>query len=225
LLLELKSDLETRHSVSVQVFQGDLSRQGTVQDLLEILAALDPSPSILVNNAGRGLEERALGASPGLARQLMQLNLDAPLALTRGLLPAMTAARRGWILNISSIAGLVPLPGHALYSASKHALLAFGRALMVELAGSGVVVHTLCPGLVDTEFFAAGGLVFRPRRAAGPEEIARQGLDALARGSGVTVIPWGSRLWTWCFVRLPLALQHSVLAAASRRYLRLPARA
>lgn len=217
-LLALKAELEQAGSVSVLVFQGDLSRAAVVADLLEVARSLERTPTLLVNNAGVCLEERALEGSAGKARALMQLNLDTPLALCRGLLPGMIQARRGWILNISSVAGLVPLPGYALYSASKQGLLAFGRALAVELEGSAVVVRTLCPGLVDTELFQASGLAFRPQRPVSAVAVARAGLEALERGSGVTVFPGASRLWTGLLGLLPLGLQQRLLAQAYRHY-------
>lgn len=217
-LLELKDEITARYPVSVQLFQGDLSRTGTVRDLLEVLLAQERPPSILINNAGRGLEEVHLGASPGLARMLLQLNIEAPFELVRGLLPGMVSRRRGWILNVSSIAGLVALPGHALYSASKHALVGFGKALSIELQGSGVSILTLCPGLVDTEFYQAAGMRFRPGRAARPADIAHEALDALGRGKRLLVTPAGTRLWSALYLALPAVIQRRILSLAYARY-------
>lgn len=217
-LLELKEEITARFPVSVQLFQGDLSRSATIRDLLDVLHALDRPPSILINNAGRGLEEVRLGGSAGVARMLLQLNIEAPFELVRGLLPAMLSHRRGWILNVASIAGLVALPGHALYSASKHALVGFGKALSVELQGSGVSVLTLCPGLVETEFYQAAGMRFRPRRAARPADIACEALDALGRGKRLLVTPAGTRLWSTVFLALPGVIQQRILAMAFAAY-------
>jgi short-subunit dehydrogenase len=105
---------------------------------------------VLVNNAGVGLYAPSFAASPERVRALFDLNFFAPLELVRRLLPAIPAG--GSIVNISSIAGKVPLPWLSLYSASKFALNAFSDTLRLELAGSGVRVLLVCPGYVDTPF-------------------------------------------------------------------------
>ncbi|MCA9782061.1 MAG: SDR family NAD(P)-dependent oxidoreductase [Calditrichaeota bacterium] len=210
-LLELKQQLEKAHGVQVLLFQGDLSRAATIRDLLEVVESLEHKPGILVNNAARGLEEFRLDGSPGMARMLLELNINGPLALTRALLPAMVTQGRGWILNIASFAGMVPLPGHALYSASKHALLGFGQALHHELKGSGVQLTTCCPGLVDTEFFEAGDLRFRPATSIPAADVARGALKALARGQALLVLPASTRWSAWMYTRLPGFLQRRVL--------------
>jgi hypothetical protein len=73
-------------------------------------------------------------------------------SLNRNLLPQMIAKRRGGILNISSSAGFLPIPGDAVYAATKAYVTSFSEALRAELRGTGVSVCALCPGPVHTEF-------------------------------------------------------------------------
>jgi short-subunit dehydrogenase len=110
---------------------------------------------VLVNNAGmhaRGL----FGDQDGedLAG-MVDVNLRAPILLTRHALPHLVATGRGAIVNVASLAGKVPTAGGVVYSATKFGLRAFSMALADELAGTGVTVSCVSPGPVDTQFIMA----------------------------------------------------------------------
>jgi short-subunit dehydrogenase len=83
---------------------------------------------------------------------MIQVNITALTLLTRSLLPQMIARKSGAILNVSSTAGFLPIPGFAVYAASKAYVNSFSEALRAELHGTGVNVTALCPGPVHTEF-------------------------------------------------------------------------
>jgi hypothetical protein len=106
---------------------------------------------VVVNNAGvnhRGpFEARTAGELGGI----LETNLVAPILLTRAALPHL--GRGAAVVHVASLAGKVPVPDEATYSASKAGLRAFSRALAHELEGRGVHVGTVCPGPVDTAFF------------------------------------------------------------------------
>ncbi|MCB9563418.1 MAG: SDR family oxidoreductase [Kofleriaceae bacterium] len=107
---------------------------------------------VLVNNAGfhpRGALADQTADDLGRA---VDVNLRAPITLTRLALPVMRAAGRGAIVNVASLAGRVPLPNAATYSATKFGLRAFSLALADELVGTGVTVSVVSPGPVDTGF-------------------------------------------------------------------------
>src|SRR5262249_33230348 len=112
-------------------------------------AALGPI-DILVNNAGMENTGPIAESSVDEALRLLQLNLHAPLVLTRTLLPAMLARRSGMFVNIASTAALVPTWFQTWYSASKSGLAGFSEALRGELRWSGVRVLTVYPGPVTT---------------------------------------------------------------------------
>lgn len=140
---------------------------------------------LLVNNAGFGTSGR-FSAMP-LDRELSEidLNVGAVISLTRLFLPAMIKVGRGTVINVASTAGFQPMPFMATYAATKAFLLSFSVALNQELAGTGVRVMTLCPGLTRTEFQQVAGT--ERRRIPGflymdAATVAVQALRAARRG-------------------------------------------
>lgn len=126
----------------------DLASPDSVAAYLE---GLSTPIDILVNCAGinrlGSLEELA----PGDFEEVLQINLQAPLALAQALAPGMKARGWGRILNISSIWGRISKPRRLTYSAAKAGLEGLTRALAIELAPHGVLVNALAPGFVDTD--------------------------------------------------------------------------
>lgn len=140
----------------VRVVVADVTRQVDREVLANEAQAHLGGLDILVNNAGLGSYGPFLATELDVWQNLLDINLLAPVALTRLILPAMLTRGSGLILNIASIAGLVAHTTQvAPYVASKHALVGFSRALSRDLAGSGVRVQAACPHLTDTDFFAA----------------------------------------------------------------------
>jgi NAD(P)-dependent dehydrogenase (short-subunit alcohol dehydrogenase family) len=109
---------------------------------------------ILVNNAGMPKRRHALALSFTEVERVMSLNYLSPVRLTLALLPGMVDRGAGRIVNVSSVAARFGPPREAAYSASKAALSAFSESLAVDLAGSGVTVHLVNPGIIDTELFS-----------------------------------------------------------------------
>lgn len=112
----------------------------------EALGGLDT----VVNAAGVSMLQPFEETAPEIWQQTLAVNLTGPYAVCRAALPHLRAAGGGSIVNIASGAGLRPIPNSAAYSASKAGLIMFGRALATELAGDGIRVNTVCPGIVDT---------------------------------------------------------------------------
>jgi short-subunit dehydrogenase len=110
---------------------------------------------VLVNNAGMHARG-AFGDQDGddLAA-MVDVNLRAPIVLTRRALPHLVASGRGAVVNVASLAGKVPTAGGVVYSATKFGLRAFSMALADELRGTGVTVSCVSPGPVDTQFIMA----------------------------------------------------------------------
>lgn len=176
------------------IIPADLTVPESLESLCAEVRKRHPQIDVLVNNAGVGLYSRSFEAPPDLARTMFELNFIAPVEITRQLLPAIP--RGGAIVNLSSIAGKIPLPWFTLYSSSKYALNAFSDGLRMELAGTGIQVLSVCPGYVGTDF---GQNVLHgkiPERAAGnrrfkitAEECAEAIRDGLRKGKRTVVTP------------------------------------
>ena len=195
----------------VDTIPADLADAAEVTKLIAALGkdALDGfSPDILINNAGLGDLGTFETSDPARIESMLAVNIVALTRLTRWALPGMLAKRAGWICNVGSSAGLIPLPTFAVYAATKAYVNSFSEALRIELHGSGVRVLSLCPGPVETEFGQVASRENSRRKFAPPsflcvrkEDVVRQTLAALARGRG--------RLIPGLMVRFPMLLAES----------------
>jgi len=110
---------------------------------------------VLVNNAGRHARGPFGDQTDADLAAMVDVNLRAPILLTRRALPHLVANGRGAVVNVASLAGKVPTTGSAVYSATKFGLRGFSMALADELRGTGVTVSCVSPGPVDTQFIMA----------------------------------------------------------------------
>lgn len=166
------------------VIAADLADAEQIAALVEAAGPVD----MLVNNAGF-MDVRSFLAQPAaVADALLAVNLHAPLALIRGFAPAMVEARRGWIINIASLAGITPLKGCALYGATKAGLGMASEIIQQELAPHGVHVLSVYPGLVKSKLEAgARGQLIQSRVGAlapsgDPARLAKHVVKAARRG-------------------------------------------
>ncbi len=106
---------------------------------------------VVVNNAGIAESAPFARTDPPMWERHFDVNVRGPYLVTRAVLPGMLERRWGRVVNVASLAGLVGSPYVTAYTASKHALVGFTRALATELGGSGVTVNAVCPGFVATE--------------------------------------------------------------------------
>jgi short-subunit dehydrogenase len=183
-LNELRDELRNRNAqLDVHVRAVDLCRKSQIDDLIAWLDQNKIDIDFLINNAGLGDYGSFATSDPQRDDRIIQVNIVAPTLLIRRLLPQMIARRRGTILNVSSSAGFLPIPGMAAYAASKAYVNSFSEALRAELGGTGVTVTALCPGPVHTEF---GDVAKRPggEPERGPEfvyvSIEKTARDTLA---------------------------------------------
>ena len=181
--------IRAEHNVCVDTLPCDLARPGASSDVLAAIERAGGYVDILVNCAGAGVSGPFAESSAEENRAALSLNVGAATRLMQGCLPGMLERRRGGILNVASLAGLLPMPHLALYGASKSYLVALSRAVASEVAARGVTVTVLLPGPVDTDFFAHS-LRARERStgllpALSPESIARVAVEGFRAGQRV----------------------------------------
>jgi uncharacterized protein len=152
-LIELAEELQREHPrLLVHTRKVDLADLRQLQAFLEQLDREKLEVDLLINNAGLGDSGPFAESDPNRNREMTVVNVEALTLITRHFLPQMIAKRRGAILNVSSSAGFLPIPGSAVYAATKAYVTSFSEALRAELSGTGVSVCALCPGPVVTEF-------------------------------------------------------------------------
>lgn len=150
---------------------------------------------IWVNNAGQGMGDSVEMMDRDAYRKMFETNLFGAIDGMQAAIPAMKRQGGGTIINISSVAGHVPLPFEAAYSATKFAMNAIGKAARVELQGTGVHVLTVCPGYIATSFqqnWIPGRGPRRlnsPVRGASPETVARDTLNGYLKGKREVFTP------------------------------------
>jgi short-subunit dehydrogenase len=159
-LNELSDELRNHNAqLNIHARIVDLCDKSQIEELVRWLEQTKVDIDLLVNNAGLGDYGSIATSDPDRDDRIIQVNITALTLLTRRLLPQMIAKRHGAILNVSSSAGFLPIPGMAVYAATKAYVNSFSEALRAELRGGGVTVTAVCPGPVHTEF---GDVAKRP---------------------------------------------------------------
>lgn len=186
----LKRELE-RGGARVRTIVADLARAEDVQRLGAELATLPVE--LLVNNAGVAHYMPFAQLPVERARELVDVNALAPVLLTRAVIPGMVERGRGAIINVASLlafsgAARAPqLPQRAVYAATKAFLVTFTEILAAELAGSGVKIQVVCPGVVRSEFHSRQGIDMSQVPRMEPDQIVTASLSDLERGVVVSI--------------------------------------
>jgi short-subunit dehydrogenase len=187
-LKTLAERLSQQHRVRIAIFPADLTLPGAPEQIFASTEQQRIAVDLLVNNAGFGTY--GLFHTSGRTRQLkmVQVNVAAVVTLTHLYLPGMIERRRGDILIVSSTAAFQAVPYLSTYAATKAFDLLFAEALAEEVRRYGIRVWALCPGSTATEFQRVAGEPQRlHHRAEIATEVARVGLDALARGRSYAI--------------------------------------
>jgi len=186
-LEELGADLRDRCRVAVEVMPADLTDE---TQRLVVEHRLRTGVDLLVNNAGFGNHGDFVDLDIAAEDAEVQLNVLAVVRLTHSALQPMLERRRGAVINVSSVAGLVPGLPNATYGASKAFVTSFSESLHEQLRDRGVRVMALCPGYTRTEFHARAGIDTSSspdRMWLTAEQVVRDGLRDLAAGKAVSV--------------------------------------
>jgi short-subunit dehydrogenase len=190
-LIEVCNELGREHNINCQHFALDLSQAGAGAALFAEVEARGLEVETLINNAGFG----SMGefASLPLERELnmIELNVRAVVELTHLFLTPMLERGRGAIINVASTAAFQPVPFMATYAATKAFVLSFTEGLWEENRKRGVKMLALCPGVTETNFFAAGGMERPPfRTSQTPEQVVATALRALEQGRSHVISGW-----------------------------------
>jgi short-subunit dehydrogenase len=208
-LAALAAELLQRYHTRVECIAADLAASGAPGALCAEIQRRGIGVDILVNNAGYGLPGSFVSQPWRKHAEFVQVMLTAPCELTHLLLPGMQQRGYGRVINIASLAGLIPgSAGHTLYAASKAFLIKFSQSLALENVRHGVNVCAVCPGFTYSEFHDVTGtrqVVSKMPRWMwlGADEVARRGVDAVERGEIVYVTGRVNRAIKTLFKLLP----------------------
>ncbi len=224
-LEEIKRDLEARHpGLRVFVYVMDLTDDAQIRAFAQWLDDEGIRGNFLVNNAGMGDRGPFATGDWPKVRTMIELNVTALTCLTHELLPMLQEGGRGAILNVSSIAGLVPLPCMAVYAATKAYVNSFSDALRMELRDTGITVTAVLPGPAETEFGQVAARdadepVWRsPERLTMPvEDVVHAALRAVAADRARVIPGWKVALLMGVAVALPLGVLRAILQRQPRR--------
>lgn len=220
----LAAELREKYTVATHTLVADLAQPDAPAQIAAELASRSLAIDLLVNNAGYGVPGSYVNVPWPDHGRFMQVMVTAVLDLTYRLLPGMI--ERGWgrVINIASVAGLVPAPaGHTLYGASKSFLIRFSEALNAENAAKGVNVTAVCPGFTWSEFHDVTGTRDKMNSVPGllwlkADDVARDGYDAVMNGRAVVVNGRIYQFLVWLNGALPRGLARWVSGLAGRRY-------
>lgn len=189
-LLEVREELEKEYDVKAKVITGDLSNSETPDEIYREVEQTNYKIDLLVNNAGRGQMGEFTETDWEVDQEMMNLNMEAVVHLTKLFLPGMKDRGHGKILNVSSLGAFQPGPLMALYYATKAFVQNFSEGLAEEVEKYGITVSALSPGPVDTEFKVKGRAPTNGSEdsyAVSPEKAAEVGYRGLKNGKRVTV--------------------------------------
>ena len=191
-LRSLATDLGSMYGTEAEVIAADLAdeaERGRVQDELR---SRGWTVEVLVNNAGFGHQADFATSPRERMIEMVRINVDAVVDLTSRFLGTMVERGRGSVINVASTAAFQPMPGSAVYAASKSFVLSFSEAIRTELRGTGVTVTAVCPGPAKTEFTEVAGIGGVEKRTPGAvwtsvEDVARQAVDGAKHDKRVVV--------------------------------------
>jgi short-subunit dehydrogenase len=216
--------LQRRYARQVHVIVADLAERGAVARLCEEIAARRLTIDVLVNNAGYGVPGAYVKSSWERHDAFLQVLVVAVAELAHRLVPGMIERGYGRIINVASLAGLMPAPaGHTLYAASKAFVIKFSESLAHEVRRHGVHVTAVAPGFTYSEFHDVTGL--RQRVNALPKflwmdaaTVARLGYDAVMAGRPVEVTGRVNRTIALCGRLLPRRVLDYLARKTARGY-------
>jgi short-subunit dehydrogenase len=179
---------------------------------------------VWVNNAGHGILDSVTNVNMAAVRETFETNFFGAVEAMQAVIPVMKQQGSGAIINISSVAGHIPLPFHAVYSATKFAMNAIGKGARIELKSSGINVLTVCPGYVRTDF-GANALKGKEQKQVRPaqvrgitaERVAKAVLKGYLKQKREVVVPWTMLPVIKVYQLFPGLVERAMLKMARKR--------
>lgn len=190
---QLAKELRRDHGVQAETDACDLQEDGAVAALFERTVARGHDIAVLVNNAGFGLHGNFIDHEIEQLQAMIRLNVVALTELTHVFARSMAERGGGHILQVTSIAGVNPLPSYATYAATKAYVLSLSGAIAHELGKRNVSVTALLPGVTRTEFFDISGqkpTTYSRVFGMSPSDVARIGVKAMLAERHNVIAGW-----------------------------------
>jgi short-subunit dehydrogenase len=171
----------------------DVADRAQVDEVAARVLERHPAISLLVNNAGIPARGSFLSVEPELIERVTAVNYLGSVWCLRAFEPGLRRAGDAHVVNLVSVSGTAPFAPAGVYSASKHAQLAFSRSTAALLHGSGIKVHTVMPGFVETEGFPQRGKLksrMLLRYVIESEDVAEAIVEAVEKNKLEMTIPW-----------------------------------
>jgi len=183
-LIELKKEIEEKHSIKVITITKDLSVTAAAKEIYDEVTKQAIRVDYLINNAGFGLRGKFHELPWDRQLQMMNLNMIAVSELIHLFLPEMIKRNSGRILNNSSTASFMPGPMQAVYFATKSYVQFLSNAISEELHNTNVTVTNLMPGATETEFAKTANMEKTEmfKKTFSPKKIAKDGYEAMLKG-------------------------------------------
>jgi len=215
-LAEVATGIEKKWGVEVQTMVCELSASRDVNRLLE--AVREQPAEVLVNNAGFGLGKAYHAEDEDALMAMLDVHVRVPMKLIHALLPGMISARRGTIINVSSLASFIPVPRSGTYNATKSFLNVFTESLHLEVKQYGITVQALLPGFTRTDFHRNVREKLPGQNGKGlitwmsPDEVVNYSLAQLPRGKVICIPGRTNRMLARLVRVLPRPLVYRLVA-------------
>jgi len=191
-LKQLGDELQGEYGIECTIIAVDLSLMENIEKIIDVIN-INPNIELLINNAGFGTVGRFSKVEPGKELSMLYVHMVAPVMFCRAILPEMISRNKGAIINVSSLAGILPIR-NVLYGSSKSFLVSFSLSLQDELRDTLIRVQALCPGFIYTEFHDTNEYTKFSRSNIPkflwmtPEEVVKESLQSL-NAKNVICIP------------------------------------
>ncbi|MEV5002527.1 SDR family oxidoreductase [Nocardioides sp. LML1-1-1.1] len=185
--LDLATAKATAAEIGASAHRVDVADRASYDAFVDAAEAEHGPVDVLVNNAGVMPSGAFLDQDPAVDRLTMEVNVQGVLNGMRRVLPGMVERRRGHVVNVASLAGKFPVPGLAVYNASKFAVVGLTAATRLEMAEHGVTLSAVLPSAVDTDL--ASGFDMKPIPKVAPSDIAGAVVGSVGNRAAEIAVP------------------------------------